>query len=206
MISHCCILWNAVTSPEALLNGNSVKILLYKSPSHNIHCIGWLGENIGGLGYWVSQKSRVCHSNIICMVADSSHLVSAFPRTLAFWARMRVCENNQREREKYIEQMTSALSDSKLCTQGIFYINICTALIFHLMYYIFFTTCYQYYWKLHSWYLSFFIIVVFSLFTSDLVKNVIKIRETLTFSLFQRLQIIESSAQLIACNCVSFCY
>ena len=35
------------------------------------------------------------------MVADSSQLVSASPRTLAFWARMRVCENNQREREKY---------------------------------------------------------------------------------------------------------
>ena len=39
----------------------------------------------------------------VTMVADSSHLVSAFPRTLAFWARMRVCENNQREREKYAD-------------------------------------------------------------------------------------------------------
>ena len=37
------------------------------------------------------------------MVADSSHLVSAFPRTIVFWARMRVCENNQREREKYAD-------------------------------------------------------------------------------------------------------
>ena len=37
------------------------------------------------------------------MVADSSHLVSAFPRTLALWARMRVCENNQRECEKYAD-------------------------------------------------------------------------------------------------------
>ena len=34
------------------------------------------------------------------MVAESSQLVSAFSRTLAFWVRMRVCENNQREREK----------------------------------------------------------------------------------------------------------
>ena len=40
---------------------------------------------------------------VLAMVADSSHLVSAFPRTLAFWARMRVCENNQREREKYAD-------------------------------------------------------------------------------------------------------
>ena len=35
------------------------------------------------------------------MVADSCQLVYAFPRILAFWARMRVYENNQREREKY---------------------------------------------------------------------------------------------------------
>ena len=35
------------------------------------------------------------------MVADSSQLLSASSRTLMFWARMRVCENNQREREKY---------------------------------------------------------------------------------------------------------
>ena len=37
------------------------------------------------------------------MVADSSHLVSAFPRILTFLARMRVCENNQQEREKYAD-------------------------------------------------------------------------------------------------------
>ena len=35
------------------------------------------------------------------MLADLSQLVSASPRTLVFWARMRVWKNNQREREKY---------------------------------------------------------------------------------------------------------
>ena len=31
----CSILWKAVTSPETLLNGYSVKIMLYKTPSPN---------------------------------------------------------------------------------------------------------------------------------------------------------------------------
>ena len=33
------ILWNAVTSPETVLNGNSVKRKLYKTPSPILHCI-----------------------------------------------------------------------------------------------------------------------------------------------------------------------
>ena len=35
------------------------------------------------------------------MVADLCELVSAFPRTLAFWARRQICDIKQREREKY---------------------------------------------------------------------------------------------------------
>ena len=33
------ILWNAVTSPETVLNGNSVKTKFYKTPSSILHCI-----------------------------------------------------------------------------------------------------------------------------------------------------------------------
>ena len=45
------ILLNAVTSPETVLNGNSVKIKLYKTPSPILHCISNLGDNNGGQGY-----------------------------------------------------------------------------------------------------------------------------------------------------------
>ena len=33
------ILWNAVTSPETFLNGNSVKRILHKDPSPILRCI-----------------------------------------------------------------------------------------------------------------------------------------------------------------------
>ena len=51
------ILWNAVTSPETVLNGNSVKTKLYNTPSPILHRISQLGENIEGQGYWVSQNT-----------------------------------------------------------------------------------------------------------------------------------------------------
>ena len=51
------ILWNAVTSPETVLNDNSVKTTIYNTLSPIHHCISQLGENTGGKGYWVSQNT-----------------------------------------------------------------------------------------------------------------------------------------------------
>ena len=42
---------NAVTSLESVLNGNSVKTKLYKTPIPILHCISELGDNNGGQGY-----------------------------------------------------------------------------------------------------------------------------------------------------------
>ena len=52
------ILWNAVTSPETVLIGNSVKTKLYKTPSPILHCISQLGDSNEGQDYWVSQNTR----------------------------------------------------------------------------------------------------------------------------------------------------
>ena len=50
----------------SLLNGYSVKIMLYKSPSPILYCIRLLGENISGQGYCVSQNTKLY---IICYVS-----------------------------------------------------------------------------------------------------------------------------------------
>ena len=51
------ILWNAVTSPQTVLNCNSVKRKLYNTTSPILHCIRQLGENIESQRYWVSENS-----------------------------------------------------------------------------------------------------------------------------------------------------
>ena len=50
------ILWNAVTSPETVLNGYSFEIMLYKTPSPYFIVLDLLGEKNAGQGYWVSQN------------------------------------------------------------------------------------------------------------------------------------------------------
>ena len=46
------ILWNAVTSPETLLNAYSVKTMLYKTPPLYFIVLASSLKNIGGQGYW----------------------------------------------------------------------------------------------------------------------------------------------------------
>ena len=48
---------NALTSPETVLNGNSLKIKLYNAPSPILHCTSQLGGNIEGQGYRVSENT-----------------------------------------------------------------------------------------------------------------------------------------------------
>ena len=44
-------------SPGTVLNENSVKTKLNKTPSPILYCISQLGDNSGGQGYWVLQNS-----------------------------------------------------------------------------------------------------------------------------------------------------
>ena len=53
------ILRNAVTSPETVLNNNSVKTKLYNTPSIILHCISQLGENGVGQGHRVLQNMKL---------------------------------------------------------------------------------------------------------------------------------------------------
>ena len=76
------ILWNAVTSPETFLNENSVKMKLYKTPSSILHCIGWLGDNNGGQGYWVSQII-VSRETIPPQDSGAERIATAFQHQIA---------------------------------------------------------------------------------------------------------------------------
>ena len=60
------ILWNALSSTETVLYGNSVKIKLCITPPPYL-----ISENIGGQGYWVSQnfQCRNCSRISICSMA-----------------------------------------------------------------------------------------------------------------------------------------
>ena len=57
------ILWNAVTSPENVLSGSSVKTKLYETPSPI--SLYYISDNNGGQGYWISQNSTLHYSTIL---------------------------------------------------------------------------------------------------------------------------------------------
>ena len=92
------ILWNAVKSPETLLNEYSVKTILYKSPCFILHCIILTGENIAGQGYWVAQNRHqilmpkvdptTAMANIIRETEDLSLTYQTLVRS---WSPIRLC-------------------------------------------------------------------------------------------------------------------
>ena len=79
-----------MTSPGTILNGYSVKAVLYKPPS--LHFIRLLGENIAGQGYQVSHNSALMIAlvHMLTCIMSLRHIYSETMPWLALFIRLKL--------------------------------------------------------------------------------------------------------------------